>query len=338
MTTATIPEWEISEAAARLHRDALVWDNHGCLPFENTEQWLNELARYRRAGVKVVSINIGDAQHPLDTLVRMAAHIRGFVQQHSDEYVLAATAADVSAAHNAGKLAVALDVEGAYALGEQLSLIQFYYDIGVRWMLMVYNRANLTGYGCHDESDAGLTAFGRRVVREMDRVGLVKCCAHTGYRTAMDVLTMTDRPTIFSHSNPRALRDHPRNIPDELISACAATNGVVCINGIGIFLGDNDAGVATFANHIDYVVQRVGPAHVGIGLDYVFDQHGLNSMLAEHANVWPRGFGYEPGIRFLGPEQLPYVTDELLRRGYAESDIRAVLGENLLRVARDVWR
>ncbi|WP_204351035.1 membrane dipeptidase, partial [Serratia marcescens] len=90
---------------------------------------------------------------------------------------------------------------------------------------------------------------------------------HTGYRTAMDVMNNTDKPVVFSHSNPRALRDHPRNIPDELVDACARIGGVVCINGIGIFLGANDASVKTFVDHIDHVVQRVGAAHVGVGLD-----------------------------------------------------------------------
>ncbi len=210
-------------------------------------------------------------------------------------------------------------------------------DIGVRWMLMVYNRANLAGSGCHDAVDDGLTAFGREVVREMDRVGIIKCCTHTGYRTAMDVLTMSERPCIFSHSNPRALRDHPRNIPNELIDACAATGGVVGITGIGIFLGDNDSGVATFVNHIDYVKARVGIEHVAIGLDYVFDQKEMD-FATRPSSIWPAGFGYQAGIKFVAPEDLSRLTADMLRPGYADSEVRAVLGENLLRVVREVWQ
>lgn len=328
----------LNPRSAALHERALVWDNHGCLPFFETENWLGELARYRKAGVDVASINFGDAEEPLETLVRTAAAIRSFVRQNPDEYVLALSVDDIAAAKSSGKLAVALDVEGAFAIGDQLSLVELLYDLGVRWMLMAYNRRNRVGGGCHDDVDDGLTPLGYELVREMDRLGMVKCCTHTGYRTAMDVFVATDRPTIFSHSNPRALKDHARNIPDVLIDACAASGGVVCINGIGIFLGENDATVETFANHIDYVVQRSGAAHVGIGLDYVFDQEGLAKMLAENVAIWPAGHGYRPGINFVAPEDLPSVTDELLRRGYADDDVRAILGGNLLRVAREVWR
>jgi membrane dipeptidase len=324
--------------AQALHRDALVWDNHGCMPFEHPERWLGELDRYRQSGVDVAMINIGDARTPLETCIRMAAEIRAYVKAHSDRYAMALTAHGILDAQRAGKLAVGLDVEGAFSIGDQLSLIDLYYDLGVRWMLMVYNRQNLVGYGCHDDPDQGLTAYGREVIRRMDAVGMIKCCSHTGYRTAMDVLTGTDRPTIFSHSNPRALRDHPRNIPDELIDACAATNGVVCINGIGIFLGDNDASAETFVKHVDYVAQRVGVEHVGLGLDYVFDTSEHETSLAGQPDVWPSGFGYAPGIHFMAPEELPRVTELLLGRGYRERDVRCVLGDNLLRVARAVWR
>ena len=135
------------------------------------------------------------------------------------------------------------DIEGANAIGDQLSLLGLYRDLGVRWMLLAYNRNNRAGGGCQDE-DPGLTAFGRRMLHEMARVGIVACCSHTGYRTAREAIDESPTPVIFSHSNARALVDHPRNIPDDLIKACAARGGVVGVNGIGIFLGDNDASLA----------------------------------------------------------------------------------------------
>ena len=125
-------------------------------------------------------------------------------------------------------------------------------------MLLVYNRRNLAGSGCHDPEDEGLTDLGRAILAEMDRVGMVKCCSHTGYRTAREILDSTDRPVIFSHSNPRALRDHPRNIPDDLIRACAATGGVVGINGVGLFLGTGPPTAEVIVRNIDYVAQLVG--------------------------------------------------------------------------------
>lgn len=328
----------LAERAAALHREALVWDNHGCMPFDNTQAFLPQLEKYRDAGVDVCMINIGDADFEVDVFARMAARIRHFVHAHPDRYLLIDTADDIVRAKAEGLLAVGLDIEGLHSIGEDIELIEFYRDIGVRWALMVYNRRNTVGSGCHDEVDEGLTAFGRRVIAEMDRVGMIKCCTHTGERTAMDVLTSTDKPTIFSHSNARAIRSHQRNITDQMIDACAATGGVVCLSGIGIFLGDNDVRPQTFVDHVDHVVQRVGPRHVGIGLDYVFDQAGLDDVLSSSSHTWPAGHSYAAGIKFLGPDALPQVTEELMRRGYGEDDIRGVLGANMLRVAREVWR
>ena len=323
--------------SADLHANALVWDNHGCLPMEAPDRWLDDLDRYRRAGVDVAGVNIGDSHVPLEELIHNVARLRAHVKQHPDRYVLVGTAAAILEAKAAGKLAIFFDVEGAFSIGDNLSLIELYYELGVRWMAMVYNIANNVGSGCHDAVDGGLTPFGRRVVEEMDRVGMLKCCTHTGYRTAMDVMNNTDKPVVFSHSNPRALRDHLRNIPDELVDACARIGGVVCINGIGNILGANDASVKTFVDHIDHVVQRVGAAHVGVGLDYVFDQEGLGGIIAQSAALWPPEGGYQQDIAFMAPERLPEVTEELLRRGYAEDDVRGVLGGNLWRVARQVW-
>jgi membrane dipeptidase len=168
-------------------------------------------------------------------------------------------------------------------------------------MLMVYNHANALGFGVHDPHDTGLTAFGYEVIAEMDRVGMIKDCSHTGYRTARDVMDASTVPVTFSHSNPLALRDHPRNIPDELIKACAGTGGVVGLSGVGLFLNDaNDVGTEAFLRHVDYVSDLVGPAHVGIGTDYCdFDPDGLVRALASNPAIWPQGYGYGPGIKFM---------------------------------------
>ena len=330
-------DWAIGEQAAALHRDALVWDNHSCFPQAGAEPLMPQLERYRASGVNVLGVNIGDAHVELAEMVRLAAALRDFVARNSERFLLVRTVADIATAKAQNRLAILLDIEGCYAMGDQLSLIAFFFDIGVRWMLMVYNSRNLAGSGVHDAVDEGLTSFGRKVVAEMDRVGIIKCCSHTGYRTAMDILSGSAKPCIFSHSNPRALRDHPRNIPDELIKLCAKGQGVVCINGVGIFLGDNDIRTETIVRHIDDVTQLVGVAHVGIGLDFVFDQASMDANLVKSRGLWPEGFGYKPGIHFVPPEQLPELTEALLKHGYGEADIRAILGENMLRVARAVW-
>ena len=330
----------IDARAAALHRDALVWDNHGCMPLETQAllaEYLPQLTRYRDAGTDVVMINIGYGEMTLGEHLERLAHLRRYVRAHPEHFVEALTVADVERAKASGRLAVGYDIEGMAPIQDELALISTFYDLGVRWMLIAYNRTNRIGGGCHD-ADPGLTDYGRKALDEMARVGMVVCCSHTGYRTALDVMRHSKNPVILSHSNPRALKDHPRNVPDEILDACAATGGVVGINGIGLFLGDNDISSATYVRHVDYVAKRIGVEHVAIGMDYVFDQEGLDADLQKYKHTFPEGWGYDPGIRCKPPEELPEVTAGLLELGYSEDDVRAILGGNLLRVAKAVWK
>jgi membrane dipeptidase len=320
-----------------LHADSIVWDNHGCLPLETDTCFLPELERYRKAGVTFVSLNIADSDVPREQALAVLTSFRDWLAARPEGYVLVRTADDIPLAKRTGKLAVAFDIEGAITVQDDLSAIQQFYDLGVRWMLIAYNTNNKAGGGCQDQ-DTGLTRLGKTLCDELDRVGMVKCLSHTGYRTARDVLARTQVPVIFSHSNPRALRDHPRNIPDDLITACAASGGVVGINGIGIFLGDNDNRIETMVRHIDYVVNLVGPEHVGIGLDFMFDMEGFDALMAEKGHLWPAEYGYRPGLRIIPPERLPDLTEGLVKLGYSEPAIRGILGGNFLEVARRVWK
>lgn len=326
--------------AQMLLRSSLVWDNHGCLPLRPfDETFLPQLELYRSSGVDVAMINIGFGEQGIEEHVRMLAHFRRWIAARGDRFVLIESVGDIERARQTKRLAIGFDIEGANGIADQISLISLYYDLGVRWMLMAYNRNNRVGGGCQDD-DRGLTAFGREVLDEMARVGMVACCTHTGYRTARDVLDYSMNPVIFSHSNPRALHDHPRNVPDDLLQDCAATGGVVCLNGIGIFLGSNDSSTETYFRHMDHVVQLIGPDHVGIGLDYVFDLGELGDYLAQMKSIFPAGLGYEAGagMRCVSPAQIEQLIDLQIRAGYTEADIRKILGENLLRIAMKVWK
>jgi membrane dipeptidase len=323
---------------SKLFEESLVWDNHGCMPLRpDDESFLPQLARYRTAGVDVVSLNVGFDTLPWENTVCMLAQFRSWVRRHSDRYALIETVEDIQAARREGKLAVTFDIEGGGALDGRVEMVELYYELGVRWMLFAYNKNNLLGGGCKD-NDGGLTAFGRTVLAEMERIGMVPCCSHTGYRTTMEVMECANGPVIFSHSNPSALWPHRRNISDEAIKACAATGGVVGINGIGPFLGHNDSSTETIVRHIDYVVQLVGPEHVGLGLDYVFDQEELATYVRMNPEVFPPSeYGSVPQA-FVRPEQLPEIAAHLGRLGYDERALRAILGGNHLRVARQAWR
>ncbi len=321
-----------------LLRDSLVWDNHGCMPLRpHDDSFLPQLARYKQAGVNMVCLNIGFGEQGIEEHMRMAAHFRRWLSAHSDEYLIVRDVADIERARAQGKLAVAFDIEGMNAVGDQTSLVQLYHDLGVRWMLVAYNRHNPAGGGCQQEEDPGLSAFGRRVLDEMARVGMVACCSHTGHRTTMDLMACSRMPVIFSHSNARGVHDHPRNVRDEALKACAATDGVVGINGISLFAGPGLL-VDAVVRHVDYVVQLLGIRHVGLGLDYVFDQGELDDLTSGDTTTFPPELGYSGRIEMLGPEAMEPIVDRLIGLGYSAEDIRAVLGGNFMRVAKTVWK
>jgi membrane dipeptidase len=335
MYDITTPHWNVSDAARQLHVDAVVWDNHaGFEPDPRVD--LDVVERWRAAGVDFLSINVGyDAFGWQQTVKNIGAFLTWF-EKRSTRFTLVRRADDILAAKRDGKMAIAFDLEGMNALDGETYMVSFFYRLGVRQMLFAYNRNNLAGGGCHDK-DPGLSDFGRRVIEEMNRVGMLVDCSHTGYRTTMEVLEIASQPVIFSHSNPSALYKHGRNIVDEQIRACARTGGVIGINGIGRFLIDHQASTGAIVDCICYIADLVGPDHVGIGLDSYFETIDFND---KNAFYWPSSEGYDEGIsmQVAEPTQLPEITGVLLKRGWSEMDIRKVLGENFLRVAQAVWK
>jgi membrane dipeptidase len=327
-----------SAATLQLLNRTIVWDNHACMPLRPADDtFLPQLARHKAAGASLVSLNVCFDLNPPEGAFPMLASLRHWVEQHPEDYVLAQTVVDVEAAKRNGKLAVVFDIEGGTAVESHPGLVEIFYRLGVRWMLIAYNRNNKLGGGCQDV-DSGLTAYGRQIIDEMERVGMVLCCSHTGYRTAREAIEYSRNPVIFSHSNPRAIKDHDRNIPDDLIKACARSGGVVNLNGIGLFLGENDNSTETFLKHLEYVVELIGPEHVGLGLDYVFDQAELNDYIRVHPEIYPAAKGYGAGMVMIEPERIPVIADALLQRGYTDAHVQGILGHNNLRVARQVWK
>jgi membrane dipeptidase len=323
--------------AEDLLSSALVWDNHGCMPLRHGDtEFLPQLERYRDAGVNVVSLNVGWGEQGIEDHVRVLANFRHWIGSHGDRYQLAHSVADIEAAQRAGKLAICFDIEGMQAVGGQLAMVELYYDLGVRWMLIAYNSNNEAGGGCQDD-DPGLTALGRAIIEEMNRVGMVVCCSHAGYRTALEAIEHSRDPVIFSHSNPRALADHPRNIPDHLMRACAARGGVIGINGFGLFLGDRTANPLSVVRHLDYAIGLVGEDHVGLGLDTPFDPAELEGWAQMMRALHPAG-GYEGELSCSVPEDLKAIVVGLKELGHSDSALAKVLGGNFLRIARQVWR
>ena len=316
-----------------IHEQALVWDTHACFPLKPNAD-LSELKRYRDSGVDFVSLNIGMDMDPLENILQVLAGYRSFIRSHPDEYALALTVNDILDAKQSGKLAIAFDLEGSEMLLGNINLVSLFYDLGVRQMLLAYNKDNRASGGCV-EGNIGLTDFGKDVVREMNRVGMVVDASHMGYRATMEVFELSANPVIFSHSNPRALRDHVRNITDEQIRACARTGGVVGINGIGDFLGGTRS--EKVVEHIEYVMDLVGPEHVGLGLDYVVDKQELIDYVTGHPDIFPPD-KIRDVLSFVEPEQIPEITMLLYQKSYNEQVISGILGGNFMRVAKAVWK
>jgi len=314
-----------------------VWDAHAGV-FPDPQVDLTLLNEWRDRGVDYLSLNVGfDVMDWQQTLRTLAAY-RRWVLAHGDRFLLAGTVEDIGEAKRDGKLAVAFDIEGMNALNGDINMVGLYHALGVRQMLFAYNLNNAAAGGCHDDN-IGLTDFGRAILREMNRVGMIVDCSHASYRTTMDIMAESTMPVVFSHSNPIVLCDHQRNIRDGQIAACAQTGGVIGINGMGIFLGENDIGIETMLRHICHLSELVGADHVGFGFDFS-PETGLDvgDILRSRPDYWPAGQRYDtPGIKHAGPSQLPDLVDGLNGRGFGDNEVRGILGENFRRVASIVW-
>ena len=316
-----------------MYDQSLVWDAHACFPLDPSSN-LSQLSRYKDSGVSFVSINIGMDMDAFEKVIQVLAGFRKYIKSHPEDYILARSAVDVREAKETNRVAIAFDLEGSEPLAGNLNLISFYYDLGVRQMLLAYNNDNRASGGCM-EGLTGLTDYGKQVVKEMNRVGMVVDASHMGYLASMETFETSTAPVIFSHSNPKGVRDHARNISDEQIKACAKTGGVVGINGVGDFLGDTKS--ETVVAHIEYVLDLVGPKHVGLGLDYVIDKQELLEYIENYPAIFPPD-KIKDTLAFVEPEQFPEISELLLAHGHNEEVVRGILGENFMRVAEEVWK
>src|SRR5229473_6760180 len=226
--------------------------------------------------------------------------VRALAAKHPETWELATTAADVRRIASSGKIAALMGMEGGYAIDEQIENVGRYYQMGVRYMSGAWSVSTSWAGSSGDEAGKtrGLNDFGKQVIREMNRLGMMVDVSHLSDKAFWDIVNTSTKPVIATHSGCRAITDVPRNLTDEMIVALAKTGGVV--------------NVIFYPDHIDHVVKLVGVDHVGIGSDF----DGIQAVPADLTSV----------------ADLPNLTAELLKRGYSESDIDKILGGNMLRV------
>lgn len=317
-------------------KKAIIWDAHGCFALRPTAE-LAELKRYKDIGVDYLSINVGMDFNSQGLIMEVIAGFRHYIQTHED-YMLAENLSSIEQARSKKKMCVAFDLEGSVMLADNPNMVELFYALGVRQMHLAYNNDNSVAGGCAGEN-IGISKLGREVIKEINRVGMVLDLSHMGERSTLEAMDLTSKPPVFSHSNVKALKDHPRNITDEQIKKCAQRKGVIGVNGIGVFL-DSPAQIssAKIAEHIDYIVQLVGPEHVGIGLDYVVDKEEIKEYIESHPEVFGKMESSKGDLLMYGsPEQFPEIREELTLKGYKAGDIDLIFGENFYRIAKENW-
>lgn len=237
------------------------------------------------------------------------------------ELELAVNAQQVEDRHKTGKIASLLGVEGGHALGPQGSIaeLRWLYQQGVRYLTLTHTRSNAIADSANGpRRHGGLSAQGRKVIQEMNRLGMLIDLSHTSDETAEQAMMLSTKPVVFTHSNARALNPHLRNVPDRLLLELKKNNGLIMLSFVPDFVEKEGREVTTLedvADHFDYVKELIGVQHIGVGGDFDGIRKG------------PRGL--EDVSRY------PYLFAELLKRGWSEEELELVAGKNLLRVMRD---
>ncbi len=375
------------QRALAIHKRAIIVDGHNDIPTPMYDEsydlatptkgkfhldgdpFHTDLQRFRESGItgEFFSIYVsgdyvktgGSASHALNLI----DSVYRAVEKYPREFFPCTTAADIRRAKRQGKICALMGIEGGHAIEDSLAALREFYRLGVRYMTLTHNNTNNWADSGRDKPlHNGLTDFGKEVVREMNRLGMLIDVSHVSDKTMSDALDVSTAPIIASHSSARALANHPRNIPDDLLRRIAKNGGVVMVNFYPAFL---DARNNTEENER---AKRLKPQLDALKTQYKDDKIAYNeaerklfagnpiytpsyTRIVDHidhikqvAGIEHVGIGSDfdgvPGLPegMNGMEDLPLVTFEMLRRGYSEADIRKVLGENFLRAFGQVER
>ncbi|WP_280538829.1 dipeptidase [Chromohalobacter sp. 11-W] len=321
--------------AQALHDDAIVID--GLI----IAKWNRELLEdMRRGGLTAANCTVSvweGFQATVDNIVQTNALLAA-----SDDLVRPVhTTADITRAKEEGKTGIIYGFQNAHAFEDQIGYVEVFKRLGVGIVQMCYNTQNLVGTGCY-ERDGGLSGFGREIVAEMNRVGVMCDLSHVGETTSREVIETSEKPVCYSHCLPSGLKEHPRNKSDAELHFIAEHGGFVGVTMFTPFLRAGvDATVDDYVEAIEYVMNIVGEDAIGIGTDFTQGQDQAFFEWLTHDKGYARrltNFGTiinPEGIRTIG--EFGNLTEALLRRGMSERQVRKIMGENWMRVLKDVW-
>ncbi len=318
-----------------LHRNNIVIDGLNISKFERSV-----FEDMRRGGLTAVNCTVSiweNFQKTVDNIVEMKQAIR----EHSGMLRLVRTAGDILKAKKEDRTGIILGFQNSYAFEDNIGYVEVFKDLGVRVVQLCYNTQNFVGTGCY-EPDGGLSGYGREVIQEMNRVGILVDLSHVGARTASDAIACSKKPVAYSHCCPSGLKEHPRNKTDEQLLEIADANGFVGVTMFSPFLRRGpDATVDDYLEAIEYVIDLIGEDRVGIGTDYTqgyttdfFDW--ITHDKGRYRRLTDFGRVVNPeGLRTIG--EFANLTSAMERARWPASRIRKVLGENWLRVFSEVW-
>ncbi len=341
-----------AQRAARVHKEALVVDTHidttmmlgregwdfmiRHQPVKGEDSNHVDLPRIREGGLGAAFFSIympGTITGPeaVKRSLVLIDHVRSLAEAHPNEIVLATTAADVRAAHKAGKFAALMGMEGGHMIDDSLAVLRDYQRLGVRYLTLSHSvNTNWSDSSGDTPKHNGLTDFGKDVVRELNRLGMLVDISHVSDKTFWDAMETSRAPLVASHSSLRSISGHPRNMTDDMIRALGGKGGVIMINYSRSFLSNElyEAGLKNvpmaerptvtwekIVEHIDHAVKLVGATHVGLGSDF-------------DGTTVPDGMD--------DVSMLPKITGALLEKGYSEQDVKNIMGENILRLLETV--
>lgn len=304
-------------------------------------KWNRELFEdMRRGGLTAANCTVSvweGFQATVDNIVM----VNRLMADSTDLVMPVRTAADIGKAKDAGKTGIILGFQNAHAFEDKLGYVEIFKKLGVGIVQMCYNTQNLVGTGCY-ERDGGLSGFGREVVAEMNRVGIMCDLSHVGAKTSEEVILESKKPVCYSHCLPSGLKEHPRNKSDAELKFIADHGGFVGVTMFAPFLKKGiESTIDDYAEAIEYVMNIVGEDAIGIGTDFTQGHDQTFFEWLTHDKGYARrltNFGkiVNPlGIRTVG--EFPNLTETLLKRGMSERVVRKVMGENWVRVLRDVW-